>query len=103
MGDREPVVIALRKQKEDEAPKTLLAKMPPCPICGKKAYMMHGIVDGFDFGFDGGCPSFCLNDGKHGIAELSDPKSPNVKGFSYRSVYAKWLNYCKRMKERING
>lgn len=44
----------LREAVADEGEKLSLAemrkRMPPCPICGRKAYIMHSIVDGFDFG-----------------------------------------------------
>lgn len=41
----------------------------PCPICGRKAFVMHDVVDGFEFGWSVGCPVFKLNDGIHGISE----------------------------------
>jgi hypothetical protein len=45
----------LRTAVEDEGEKLSLAemrkRMPPCPICGKKAYLDHTIADGFDFGY----------------------------------------------------
>ena len=43
----------------------------PCPICGAKAYIMHDVVDGFDFGWSVGCPRFKLDDGIHGIDETT--------------------------------
>ena len=43
--------------------------MLPCPICGRKAFVSHDVVDGFEFGWDAGCPVFKLNDGIHGIDE----------------------------------
>lgn len=54
--------------------------MLPCPICGRKAYVMHDIVDGFEFGWSAGCPVFKLNDGIHGITEenIWSSKIPNV-------------------------
>lgn len=41
----------------------------PCPVCGRKAFIMHDVVDGFEFGWSAGCPSFKLDDGIHGISE----------------------------------
>ena len=42
----------LRTAVEDDGEKLTLKemrkRMPPCPICGKKAYLDHAIVDGFD-------------------------------------------------------
>lgn len=46
--------------------------MLPCPICGRKAYVMHDIVDGFEFGWSAGCPAFKLDDGIHGITEENE-------------------------------
>ena len=43
----------------------------PCPICGSKAYIMHDVVDGFDFGWSVGCTRFKLDDGIHGIDETT--------------------------------
>jgi hypothetical protein len=79
-----------------ESMKSYIEKMPPCPICGKKAYMMHDVVDGMDFGYSAGCPSFCLNDGVHGITKSYDPEAPRVEGYSAQMVFDKWLEYCKR-------
>lgn len=44
-------------------------RLLPCPICGRKAFVMHDVVDGFEFGWSVGCPAFKLNDGIHGISE----------------------------------
>ena len=76
--------------------------MPRCPICGKKAYLSHDIVDGFDFGFYAGCPSFCLNDGVHGISESYHPDAPKISSYSAQKAYDGWLAYCQRMSEKIN-
>lgn len=37
--------------------------LEPCPICGKKAYVMHSVVDGFSFGWDAERPYLKLEDG----------------------------------------
>lgn len=44
-------------------------ELKPCPICGAKAYVMHDVVDGFDFGWSAGCPRFKLDDGIHCVDE----------------------------------
>ena len=44
-------------------------RLLPCPICGGKAFVMHDVVDGFEFGWSVGCPVFKLDDGIHGISE----------------------------------
>ena len=71
-------------------------QMPPCPICGKKAYLAHDVVDGFDFGYSAGCPVFCLDDGIHGISESFDPDAPRVDGYSAESVCRQWKAYCEK-------
>lgn len=77
----------------------LIEKMPRCPICGKKAIIIHMTGDGFDFGYSGGCPSYRLNDGVHGITKFYDPEAPSVDGYSAKVVFDKWVKYCK-MKAR---
>lgn len=42
-------------------------ELKPCPICGRKAFISHDKVDGFEFGWSIGCPVFCLADGIHGL------------------------------------
>ena len=84
---------------DSETMKKSREKLPPCPICGQKAFLDHDIVDGFDFGYSAGCPSFCLNDGIHGIKDIKDPRAPRSVGYSKRQVVAKWIAYCRRMKE----
>lgn len=98
-----------RETKPDPKERLTLNKMretmPPCPICGNKAYLMHDIVDGFDFGYSAGCPSFCLDDGVHGITEIDDTRAPLVDSFTARKCYNGWLKYCERMnkKEKVDG
>lgn len=72
--------------------------MPPCPICGKKAYLSKCGFDGYFFGYDGGCPSFRLNDGVHGISESSDTKAPYVTAITPEKVVEDWRIYCEKMK-----
>ena len=97
----------LRIAKEPEGEKMMLAEMkktmPPCPICGKKAYLMHNIIDGFDYGYDAGCPSFCLDDGVHGISESYHPDAPHIQDYTAKLAYDGWLAYCGRMKGRADN
>ena len=90
----------LRAAVADEGKKLSLAemrkRMPPCPICGKKAYLDHCIVDGFDFGYDAGCPSFCLDDGVHGISEPYDPEAPHISSWNAELAFKGWLEYCEK-------
>lgn len=44
-------------------------RLLPCPVCGRKAFVSHDIVDGFEFGWSAGCPTFKINDGVHGVTE----------------------------------
>ena len=93
----------LRSAVQPEDEKLTLAemrkKMPRCPICGKKAYLDHSIVDGFDFGYDAGCPSFRLDDGVHGISEPYHPDRPHINHFSAKGAFDGWIAYCERMKK----
>ena len=83
-------------KKEKKSIKELEKQMPPCPICGKKAYLEHDVVDGYDFGYSAGCPSFKLNDGVHGITESFDPKAPRSYGYSAEQAFNNWVNYCQQ-------
>lgn len=47
-------------------------QLEPCPICKRKAFISHDIVDGFDFGWSVGCPVARIGDKYHG---LDDPES----------------------------
>lgn len=93
-------ILLLRKCKKNNSKSMaeLRKRMNVCPICGKKAFLNHDVVDGFDFGYSGGCPSFCLNDGIHGISERYDPRAPRVTGYTAREVFNTWERYCKMME-----
>ena len=99
----EAVIHILREARQNEAENMKMAEMlkvmPPCPICGRKAYLMHFIVDGFDFGYGAGCPEYCLDDGIHGISDYDDPRAPKVDGYSAKQAYDLWLEYCERMNK----
>lgn len=74
--------------------------MLPCPICGAKAFVMHDIVDGFDFGWSAGCPRYKLDDGIHGISDdtpdLERPKLSYL--FSKAEAIEKWNKKAERIK-----
>ena len=98
-------VHVLRTVKQSEEEKLSLAEMkklmPPCPICGKKAFIAHDIVDGFDFGYSAGCPSFLIDDGVHGITESFDPEAPRSEGYTANEAFDNWLAYCQRKEKEI--
>ena len=58
-------VFILRKHKEKQIKYD--QALPPCPICGSKAFIQHDVVDGFEFGYSVGCPRACINDGIHNL------------------------------------
>lgn len=97
----------LRTAAEDDGEKLTLKemrkRMPPCPICGRKAYIVHSIVDGFDFGYDAGCPEFCLDDGIHGISEPYDPEAPHINCFNAELTFKHWLEYCERKTREMEN
>lgn len=94
--------MAAPAENEEMTISEMRKRMPPCPICGKKAYLDHSIVDGFDFGWDAGCPSYCLDDGVHGITEPYDPEAPHISSWSAEKAFEGWLAYCER-REKQDG
>lgn len=44
-----------------------MTELKPCPVCGKKATVIHlyDRYDNFDFGWTCGCPAYCNEDGVH--------------------------------------
>lgn len=71
--------------------------MPPCPICGDKAYLIKDKFENYDMGYEGGCPSFRLYDGKHKIYDMYDPKVPRVHSSTVNVVLENWTKYCEYM------
>lgn len=99
-------IIVCQTPKDDNNSKTLVElrkKLPPCPICGRKAYLSHDVVDGADYGYSAGCPAFRLNDGIHGMTEQSDKKMfPIMYCYTARQAFNKWVKYCERYKGKTN-
>ena len=91
--------------KHDENEGKVLAKLrkklKPCPICGRKAFLSHDIVDGFDFGYAVGCPVAKISDGIHGF---DDYDSFHAAQLTFLGLYNKeeavkiWNNRCKGVK-----
>ncbi len=73
---------------------------PNCPICGKKAYVMHTIVDGFEFGWDAGCASACIDDGVHGITDSTPSnKFPRVSYcLSREAAIERWRKWVEKWR-----
>lgn len=80
----EPVVHVLRIHPDENVPGDE-SGLPPCPICGAKAFIRSNTVDGFWFGWSVGCPRFRLNDGIHG----KDDDSPREEWMSAHGFYTK--------------
>ena len=76
----------------------LKKKMPPCPICGKRATICSLSFNGYFMGYDGGCSAFSINDGVHGVTEVFDVKAPKVNGITPEIVFDEWAKYCEKMK-----
>ena len=100
-------VIVCPTAKDDNSSKKfveLLKELPPCPICGRKAYLSHDIADGADFGYSAGCPAFRLNDRLHGMTEQSDKKMfPEVMCCDTAiEAFNKWVKYCEKYKGKKN-
>lgn len=77
-------IIVCKTVEDDNNSKKIVElrkKLPPCPICGRKAYLSHDIADGADFGYSAGCPAFHLKDGIHGNfggSQLCPTRPPSV-------------------------
>lgn len=92
-------IIVCQTPKDDNNSKTLVElrkKLPPCPICGKKAYLLHDVIDGADYGYSVGCGSFHNEDGVHRV---------NASFHNYdtkEEAFEKWLYFCKTIKGNNN-
>lgn len=78
-----------------------------CPICGKRATVIHLVADGLDFGWEAGFAAFCNGDGIHGITGREDPtpydRIPNVHGTSRKNAIVAWNKWVDRWKEEHGG
>lgn len=79
-------------------------QLEPCPICGKKAYVAHMVVDGFEFGWDAGCPTAKRDDGVHGVGWDDEITADNFPRVSYRvtkdGAITAWNEWVRKWKER---
>jgi len=52
-----------------------MIELPPCPICGAKAFLQADVIDdSFFMGYSVGCPRYALYDGIHGHDENTPPE-----------------------------
>lgn len=94
-------MIDLRYYNERRPQKNLMASMPPCPICGAKAFLTHDVVDGLDFGYSVGCPRYCNRDGIHGHDE-NTPDADRLTIFccaSAQDAASKWAARVEMVRQ----
>lgn len=94
-------VLFMAKADEGEAKSLakLRKKLKPCPICGKKAFLSHDIVDGFDFGYSVGCPVACISDGIHGFNDYNSFHAAQLVFmglFGADQAFKAWQERCKK-------
>lgn len=80
--------------------------LSPCPICGAKAFVMHDVVDGFEFGWSAGCPRFRINDGIHGVNDFDAPDKVRPIVFyclSKERAIRAWNNKAERIADANQG
>lgn len=111
----ERVILCPTASDRDNRSKTmqeLREKLPPCPICGRKPYLLHNVFDGADYGYSVGCPAFRLNDGIHGFVrteilnnfdDTAKSKMPAIYGCDTKEeAFEKWVKYCEKYKGKTN-
>ena len=81
--------------------------LSPCPICGKKAYVLHDYdsYDRADFGWQAGCGAYCVGDGVHGIDDYLAPMGERPRVYhllSKQDAIDAWNRWVKLWKERHN-
>ena len=70
----------------------------PCPICGAKAFIKHDVVDGFNFGWEVGCPAAKIGDEVHGLKDYEAFKAARLNFmFMHSRMQAArvWNDRCK--------
>jgi len=79
--------------------------LSPCPYCGTKAFISHDSFQGYDFGWDVGCPRYCNNDDIHGLDENAPMKRRPIIHHCYTREEAilKWNTKAKTIKELMEG
>ena len=92
----ERVILCPTASDRDNRSKTmqeLREKLPPCPICGRKPYLLHNVFDGADFGYSVGCKTYHY-DGLHTVLASSFTCDSKEEAFET------WVKYCERFKEK---
>ena len=88
-----------KDEAEEKALAKLRKKLPPCPICGAKAFLSHDILDGFDFGYAVGCPDACISDGIHGFNDYDSFHAAQLTFlglFNKEDAVKAWKDRCKK-------
>lgn len=82
-----------------------LLKPTPCPICGKKVFVIHDKIPDGDFGWSSGCPSMCNYDGVHGVTPDSSPEDiPKIMyAPSKHDAIKQWNCWAENWKSREKG
>lgn len=92
------------KKREDDLhyPKGL----SKCPLCGGRAFVMHAVVDGFEFGWSIGCERACIGDKHHKLNDYESFWQAKIVFHNLRSKeYAieVWERRCREQEqEKIN-
>ena len=76
-------------------------RLMPCPICGAKAFIKNDIVDGFNFGWEVGCPVACIGDDVHGFNDYDSFKAARLHFMFVKSkeqAAKLWNDRCKEAK-----
>lgn len=90
----------LLEEEENGEPKEL----PPCPICGAKAFLHGDTVDGNWMGWSIGCPRYSLNDGVHGAKTPEEAEGLDLskRGFSSKAAAVRWW-FARCRVQKMNG
>ncbi len=75
-----------------------MTNLPPCPICGAKAFLSHDVVDGFFMGYSVGCPRYALYDGIHGHDE-NTPREERLMFFGFTTKEAAVKAWIRRASQ----
>lgn len=83
----------------EEAGELKLYELPPCPICGTKAFLHSDTIDGNWMGWSIGCPRYSLSDDAHGAKTREEARELDLArdGFySKTAAVSWWLVRCAK-------